>query len=497
MLAGEAKSDKSTKVFINLTQHADIAKPGMKKKLNEEGEEVEGMNIPMSVGPLHWETDNKDVPCQAYDIIVNDEVIGETVTDVTGKYRDFICQLAIQCVEQKHKIVLDKRYKLPKLKYCGKTIQSQYIQDRKNMPSIEEVSSTTNRSSSSSSSSGAKKGANNKGAAKPAASRVVEIADTDLIYRLYWIDKKSDASDESITLDSLISDYTHTLITNHSVNEYVDPIQVPPSQSTVGLLVTIQLTSEQAVRLQNGSSSSSSGSGGSDFSQAVQISPYRVSLKLPYYKKCQLYLPHTIAPTSAQAFLAHPVDGYVTKMDLHIVLPLDRSEYGASVDAGSKTWLVSQALSDGDNSTGTGENPYLTRVREEAVGKGSTAGDAKKGDENTLPEDRFHINLPDDVDKYTGKSQLNRLSKSFYWLCSRYQGAPGQSEGADRGHGRQGGDEAALAGQRGGGGLPRGQIPPEGCQFYLPDQPERTGQEGQVGEVREVSLSLHLLLQSC
>ena len=39
------------KVFINLCQHEGVEKPVMKKRLNDEGEEVEGLNVPLSVGP--------------------------------------------------------------------------------------------------------------------------------------------------------------------------------------------------------------------------------------------------------------------------------------------------------------------------------------------------------------------------------------------------------------------------------------------------------------
>lgn len=68
----------------------------MKKKLNEEGEEVEGMNIPLSVGPVRNGKDKSGVDCTIYDVIVNPQVVQDVLNDPTGKHRDFICQLAIQ-----------------------------------------------------------------------------------------------------------------------------------------------------------------------------------------------------------------------------------------------------------------------------------------------------------------------------------------------------------------------------------------------------------------
>lgn len=111
----------------------------MKKRLDENGEEIEGLNIPMSVGPRKDDTDKAGVPCMVFDIMVNPTVVRDAVEDNVGKNKDFLCQLAIQSLEQKYKLSLDRRYKLPKLKVHGE-LQEQYIQDRKNMPKIEEVS---------------------------------------------------------------------------------------------------------------------------------------------------------------------------------------------------------------------------------------------------------------------------------------------------------------------------------------------------------------------
>jgi hypothetical protein len=115
----------------------------MKKRLDESGQEVEGMNIPMSVGPRRLSNDKNGNPCAAYDVIVNPKVVQDATSDTSGKQKDFLCQLAIQSLEQKYKLELDYRYKLPKLKVFGE-LQQQYIQDRKRMPKIEEVSAKTN-----------------------------------------------------------------------------------------------------------------------------------------------------------------------------------------------------------------------------------------------------------------------------------------------------------------------------------------------------------------
>jgi hypothetical protein len=130
-------------IFINICSNEELGEPGLKKRLDESGQEVEGMNIPMSVGPKRLSNDKNGNACAAYDIIVNPKVVRDATTDTSGKQKDFLCQLAIQSLEQKYKLELDYRYKLPKLKVFGE-LQQQYIQDRKKIPKIEELSTKSN-----------------------------------------------------------------------------------------------------------------------------------------------------------------------------------------------------------------------------------------------------------------------------------------------------------------------------------------------------------------
>ena len=132
-------SDKQ-KVFINVCVHESIFEPGLKKKLNDQNEEVEGWSIPMSIGPSKNDVDHAGIGCIVHDIIVNPKVLEECEDDKTGKHRDFICQLSLQCLEQKFEYQLDRKYKLPRTKYKG-TVVSQRVQDRRAMPQIVELSS--------------------------------------------------------------------------------------------------------------------------------------------------------------------------------------------------------------------------------------------------------------------------------------------------------------------------------------------------------------------
>ena len=62
------------KVFINLCTHEGLGEPSLKKRLNDQGEPVEGMNVPVSVGPMHREADKTGAECLVYDMIVHPKV---------------------------------------------------------------------------------------------------------------------------------------------------------------------------------------------------------------------------------------------------------------------------------------------------------------------------------------------------------------------------------------------------------------------------------------
>lgn len=171
-------NDKTVQVFINVCKHMELAAPSVKKKLDENGEEVEGMNIPLSAGPARAGKDKSGIDCVIYDVIVNPQVIDDVLADPTGRHRDFICQLCIQSIEQKNKLALDKRYKLPKIRYMGE-IQTQLIQDRKNVPNIQDISSSPTTTSSNAASAKAVSAAAAKIAPAP-------VPDKPLKCKLSW-----------------------------------------------------------------------------------------------------------------------------------------------------------------------------------------------------------------------------------------------------------------------------------------------------------------------
>ena len=164
----------TNKLFINVCTSDVIAEPSTRKRLDAEGKEIEGLNVPVSVGSLRSCTDKVGKPAKAIDVIVSPRIIihqenADSSSDsLLGGNRDFLNQFILQCVEQKCStgtstspspnegpVKIDRKYTLPKLSYQGyvdsftglpvdKTsefaeVAKQMVRDVTKQPVIEEV----------------------------------------------------------------------------------------------------------------------------------------------------------------------------------------------------------------------------------------------------------------------------------------------------------------------------------------------------------------------
>ena len=135
--AGEVKS---VKYFINICAHEAVGVPKQVKRLDDQGKEVEGVSVPVSIGPQNPCEDNKKDPCVSTDCVVNPRVLADADEDKTGAQRDFLCQLAMTYVEQKYKLAMDRKYKLPRLKYKGDPeANAQWVRDASKRAGVEEA----------------------------------------------------------------------------------------------------------------------------------------------------------------------------------------------------------------------------------------------------------------------------------------------------------------------------------------------------------------------
>ena len=105
-------------------------------------------------------------------------MIDESKEDETGNQQNFLCQLALQYVEQKYKCELDRKYKLPKATYKGEPT-SQRIKDRSKAAKISEVSDAP------AGGSGKKKG--KKKGATPSHAKQMPIENKPLPYTVHTV----------------------------------------------------------------------------------------------------------------------------------------------------------------------------------------------------------------------------------------------------------------------------------------------------------------------
>lgn len=112
-----------TKVFINVCTHSIIALPSQRKTLDENGKQIEGWRLPMSMGDLRPFVDKGGNASIAADCIMNPKIVQEMRTD--SSHFHFVCDLIIQCAERKFQHTrfggraLERSFKLPKMKYAA------------------------------------------------------------------------------------------------------------------------------------------------------------------------------------------------------------------------------------------------------------------------------------------------------------------------------------------------------------------------------------------
>ena len=318
-----------------------------------------------------------------YDIIVNQKVLDESTADKSGKYRDFVCQLGMQCLEQKYNLQLDRRYKLPKSKYMyhnkdGK-VDQQYIKDRKSSPQIEEVTSD---------SSTAKKAAQNRLKAKQEQAKAIaeatKLAEVKLPYRFVWV-KGEGWDDEGVDGPEWGLPSLSAAITQQG-NEYQEPLlQLPEVASEdesdeCHLAFVAELNGAQGLRLAD---------------VVIKASPYRLTVKVARFKQVSVYVPFSVDAAHVRCRLTRR-SGFTGLVDLKVVLPLDLRHWSSAADPGSKQWLMEAALKveeDGRSAPHGATNPYSDNEsgKGEASNEDSETDINGKGDVEKSSADLYHL----------------------------------------------------------------------------------------------------------
>ena len=347
-----------SKVFVNICSHDEINEPSIKKRLNDIGEEVEGINVPMSVGPPHPCEDKSGVICVAYDVIVSPKVLESSKDDQTGQYKDFVCRLGIQSIQQKlkDKKIFDQRYKLPKgLTYMGHEIHSQMIQDRKNMPSIEEVKFDATCSVS----KGGNKSTNNM------------KSEHELNVTLLW--GKGNTSNCLSIVDS-----------SSAFADYFEPLLIAPSDVT-SIVIIARLEDElnQKIDLENFD---------------VQVSVFKAMIKIPSYRLKTIFFPCAVDVGTVSCELRE-VKGPSRMYEFIFHGEIEKEDWAVDADPGSKNWLMRTAIRD-DLSDFNKFYPTKEFSSDEYPEK-MLIGDDKIYDKE-LSADRFELSIQEVVKKDSG-----------------------------------------------------------------------------------------------
>ncbi|CAD7695983.1 unnamed protein product [Ostreobium quekettii] len=96
----------------------------------------ETLRFPLSCSGPREDVDKKGEPCAVFDCVFNSDVVKQA--KCFRSLKRFLIDLCLEWIGQKHKLHLDSKYKLPRMRYKGGTVVSQRIRvDQK--PLVEEV----------------------------------------------------------------------------------------------------------------------------------------------------------------------------------------------------------------------------------------------------------------------------------------------------------------------------------------------------------------------
>lgn len=370
------------KVFINICQSCELQAPSLKKKLDDEGNEQEGTNIPLSLGPAAEDVDKAGAVAVVYDCIVNTKVIDDADADATGQFRNFICELALNYVEQKFKQPLNHRYKLPKLKYKGDKCRPQRVRASV-APTIQEVGAEGAEAAPPMPGQPQRRQQGGRGAgAKPTKPK-----------------RRAPTTQQYVKTMLLCNDGDGS--PDRPLDEEVKPaveggaVHLPVAELTPAAAAARRDTWPAQLVFR------------ADFSGAevpltaaevkVEVNAELLSVSAPGFHVCDLFLPYPVRDAEASASFD------TERGALAVVAPVDAevATVGAGPDLGSAQWVLASALSEG-----SGDRESKKKKEEAEAEKPQSAAEkfhlqvpkatedaecSKDHFENEVfPEDRFH-----------------------------------------------------------------------------------------------------------
>lgn len=236
------------------------------------------------------------------------------------------------------------------------------------MPSIEEVSST--------------KVSKLKREVVPKPKEEWVESEKELTVDVLWeVEEESSSSSSSSLIASNIE-------VCHNFTDYMEPILTPPA-NVVNLLVIseIEIRADQRVKLERFD---------------IRISAFRATVRIPYFKLVTIYFPCAVDPCKASCKFSK-VEGAARRHRFELHVAVDREDWSLDADPGSKNWLMRLAMRD---EVGENPNPYIdssiSSLDNATESSGNSFDQKNSEDDEELPEDKFQVRMPKNVNKYTG-----------------------------------------------------------------------------------------------
>ena len=404
------------KLFINVASSNAIAAPSTKKRLDAEGKEVEGLNVPVSVGSIRSCTDKAGKPALAIDVIVSPKIIQDNKEEKDSSplgmggsgSRDFLNQFIMQCVEQKCNtpasasgqrgpplpsslagaqsggpVTVDRKYTLPKLSYQGYVhsitglpvdkssefaeVAKQMVRDAKNQPVIEEV-----EPSRSTGSPEPTVVSNSSKASEPMppieCSMSIEMADGTIKPLSDYIEGTTNASLGGdalvVTVDPALSSHS-----NGSLLLIGDASKSSNNPALEAQVVHLECQTTSCPDLE---------------AIRVDVSAYAVSVTSKGHSPIQCITPIPIDTGSATCSYN------ATSSTLSVRATVVADDTIDCPDVGSHPWMLQKGLSSKKEKNATSSRNIGSKKKNSDEKRGESAIQDDKGGDGVFPEDRFH-----------------------------------------------------------------------------------------------------------
>eukprot|EP00753_Platysulcus_tardus_P005828 PLAT13716.1.p1 GENE.PLAT13716.1~~PLAT13716.1.p1 ORF type:complete len:492 (+),score=160.51 PLAT13716.1:99-1478(+) len=330
--------DSGLKTFINICVSSKVRKPSTTIRKGPDGEDQEGLSVPLSVGPPRPGEDKAGKACVVYDVIVSPTVVKQSKQDKTGGYRHWIVEIALNYVGEKYSVTLDPRYKLPKMRYKGEPVPQRIRFSQ--MAGIEDMDDVDE---------------DDNAAASSTRRKAKSVAPSERLAAA--VQKRPEP------LQAIMHMTKAVMVDGGDLQAVPEDKDALPWELHLFFDLALLRTAD---------------------SVDLQLAADYLTLQADGYKKLELMLPFSVDVNSASSTFD------AAGRQLLLVLRVDRADPDTGrPDPGSRPWLLMQALHDSGSPThSSSRDSSAGESKDDSIAKAAAKAAAAASD--VLPEDRFH-----------------------------------------------------------------------------------------------------------